>query len=352
MSRRPDDSVTPVTSPAVSSGAGFLARVFSVYAHVLERTGAGARLASLPLPLVPEARPLAVLLAVSISVLLLYAALASGADLRVRAFRAATLLSAGALLLAAVRLVPGPRAPVLGGATILLVVLASATHRALTPARREGTASRLVSGVRLLLEGLGLSLSGVALTLLLSGRVLPARLAFWSLFLLRLSIADLIDPSRLAAGTGLSRSAARDVKAAIGRGSRAPRPARRLRRAASGALKAALLLLWLALPLAAALARGEVAAGTWPPEALHLRWYPTAALALTALLLVGQAARAVRDRRLLDAARGAAVGLGTAAWLFLAFRDPAFEAYRHALPGLVLAETVAGFLFGTASRGR
>ena len=36
----------------------------------------------------------------------------------------------------------------------------------------------------------------------------------------------------------------------------------------------------------------------------------------------------------------------------LAFRDPAFEAYRHALPGLVLAETVAGFLFGAAARGR
>ena len=95
-----------------------------------------------------------------------------------------------------------------------------------------------------------------------------------------------------------------------------------------------------------------MAAGTWPPEALHLRWYPPAALALTALLLVGQAARAIGERRLLDAARGAAVGLGTAAWLVLAFRDPAFAAQQHALPGLVLAETVAGFLFGAAARGR
>lgn len=138
----------------------------------------------------------------------------------------------------------------------------------------------------------------------------------------------------------------------MGRSSRAPRPARRLRRALSGALKVALLALWLALPLAAALARGEVAAGAWPPEALHLRWYPPAALALTALLLLGQSLRAFGDRHLLEAARGAAVGLGTAAWLFLVFRDPAFEAQRHALPGLVLAETVVGFLFGAAARGR
>ena len=268
-----------------------------------------------------------------------------------RAFRAATLLSAGALLLSALRLVPS-RSEELGGAALLLVALASVTHRALSSARREGTAARLLSRARLLLEGIGLSLSGLSLVLLLSGRALPVRLAFWSLFLLRLSIADLIDPSRLAAGTGLTRSAARDVKAAIGKGRRPPRAGRRLRRAATGALKAGLLLLWLALPLAAALARGEVAAGAWPQEALHLRWYPTAALALTALLLLGQAVRAARDRRLLDAARGAAVGLGTGAWLWLAFRDPAFEACRHALPGLVLAETLAGFLLGAASRGR
>ncbi len=325
---------------------------YALYLHVLERTGAAARLAAFPLPVASDARPLALLLAGSTAVLLLYSALASGADTRVRAFRAATLLSAGALLLSAVRLVPGPRSGTLGGAAIVLVVLASVAHRALSSRRAEGTASRTVSRVRLLFEGFGLALSGVSLALVLSGRVLPARLAFWSLFLLRLSIADLIDPSRLAAGTGLTRSAARDVKSAMGRSSRPPRPARRLRRAVTGAMKAALLALWLALPLAAALARGEVAAGAWPPEALHLRWYPPAALALTALLLVGQAFRALRDRRLLEAVRPAAVGLGTAAWLFLVFHDPAFEAQRHALPGLVLAETVAGFLFGAAARGR
>jgi hypothetical protein len=270
----------------------------------------------------------------------------------VRAFRVASLLAAASLVLAALRILPGPRGPALGGAAVLLVALASAAHRALSALRREGAASRLVSRARLLLEALGLSLSGVALALLLSGRELPARLAFWSLFLLRLSIADLIDPSRLAAGTGLTRSAARDVRTAMGKGGRTPRPARRLRRAASGAGKLALLALWLALPLAAALAPGEVSAGSWPPEALQLRWYPPAALALTAFFLLAQAARATRDRRLLDAARGTAVGLGTAAWLYLAFRDPAFAAYRSALPGLLLAETVAGFLLGAAARGR
>ena len=332
--------------------ADLLARVFALYVHVFERTGAAARLAALPVPITADARPLAALVAVATAALLLCAALASGGDTLVRSFRAAVLLSACSLPLAALRLVPGPGGPALGGAAIVLVVLASVAHRALSSRRAEGTASRIVSRVRLLFEGFGLALSGVSLALVLSGRVLPARLAFWSLFLLRLSIADLIDPSRLAAGTGLTRSAARDVKSAMGRSSRPPRPARRLRRALSGALKVALLALWLALPLAAALARGEVAAGAWPPEALHLRWYPPAALALTALLLLGQSLRAFGDRRLLEAARGAAVGLGTAAWLFLVFRDPAFEAQRHALPGLVLAETVAGFLFGAAARGR
>ena len=336
----------------VPAAADVLAGVFGLYLHVLERTGAAARLGALHLPLSPAARPLVALLAVSTAVLLLFAALASGSDVRVRSFRASSLLAAGMLLLAALRVLPGPGGPALGGAAIGLVVLASVAHRTLSASRSEGAASRSVGRVRLLLEALGLSLSGVAVALLLSGRELPARLAFWALFLLRLSIADLIDPSRLAAGTGLTRSAARDVRTAMRRSGRAPRAGRRLRRAASGLVKLVLLAFWLALPLAAALARGEVAAGTWPPEALHLRWYPPAALALTALLLLGQAVRAIRERRVVDAARGAAVGLGTAAWLFLAFHDPAFSAQQHALPGLVLAETVAGFLFGAAARGR
>ena len=75
---------------------------------------------------------------------------------RVRSFRAATLLSACSLPLAALRLLPGPGGPALGGAAIVLVVLASVAHRALSSRRSEGTASRLVSRVRLLLEGLGL----------------------------------------------------------------------------------------------------------------------------------------------------------------------------------------------------
>ena len=342
----------PCNLRAVPSVHDLFVRAFASYVHVLERTGAAARLAALPVPIVADARPLAALVAVATAVLLLYAALASGGDTRVRSFRAAVLLSACSLPLAALRLLPGPGGPALGGAAIVLVVLASLAHRALSFRRSEGTASRFLSLVRLFLEGLGLSLSGVALGLVLSGRVLPLRLAFWSLFLLRLSISDLIDPSRLAAGTGLTRSATRDVKTAMGRSGRRPRAARRLGRAASGVAKTALLALWLALPLAAALARGEVAAGAWPAAALHLRWYPAAALALTALLLLGQAFRALRGHRLLEAARGAAVGLGTAAWLLLVFHDPAFEAQRHALPGLFLAETVAGFLFGAAARGR
>ncbi len=336
----------------MTGAAEILVRLFALYRDVLERTGATARLAALHVPIATHARPLAALLVAATAVLLLYAALASGRDTRVRSFRTATFLAALTLPLAALRLLPGPGGPALGGASLVLVVLASVAHRAISSLRSEGTASRLLSRVRLLLEAVGLSLSGFALALLLSDHVLPARLAFWSLFLLRLSIADLIDPSRLAAGTGLTRSAARDVKSAMGRGGHSARPARRLRRALAGSAKVALLALWLALPLAAALARGEVAAGVWPAEALHLRWYPPAALALTALLLLGQAVRALGERRLLEAARGAAVGLGTAAWLFLVFRNPAFEAQRHALPGLVLAETVAGFLFGAAARGR
>lgn len=331
-------------------GADLLSRSFALLEHVLERTGAAARLAALPLPLAPGARTLAASVAVSTLVLLLHAALASGRDVAVRAFRTAALLAACVLPLAALRLVPAGRGPVLGGAALLLVAASSLAHRALSGRRAEGVASRLLARLRLLLEAAGLALSGLALGLILGGRSLPVSLAFWALFLLRLSIADLIDPSRLASGTGLTRSAARDVKSAIGKG-RPRRPATRLRRAAAGGAKAVVLVFWLVLPLLATLAPGEVATGSWPRAALLLRAYPPAALALTALLLLAQAGRAFGDRRLLDAARGAAVGLGTAAWLLLAFRDPAFDAYRRALPGLVLAEAAAGFLLGVAARG-
>ena len=333
-------------------GADLLPRLFALWVHLLERTGGAARLAALPIPLAPASRPLAALLAGATAVLLLQAALASGRDVPVRAFRAAALLAALSLPLAALRLVPASRGPALGGAALLLVALSSITHRALASRRAEGTASRLLARVRLLLEGTGLALSAVSLGIVVAGRPLPLRLAFWSLFLLRLSIADLIDPSRLAAETGLTGSAARDARSALGKVRRPPRPLRRLRRALAAAAKGGLLLLWLALPLAAALAPGEVAAGAWPSWTLRLRWYPPLALALTALLLLGQAGRSLRGGRLLDAARGAAVGIGTAAWLALACQGGAFASWRSALPGLVLAEAVAGFLLGAAARGR
>ncbi len=269
-----------------------------------------------------------------------------------RSFRAANVLAAGMLAVAAIRLLPGPGGPALGGAAIGLVALASVTHRALSPLRREGTASRLVSRVRLLVEAIGLSLSGVALALLLSGRDLPVRLAFWSLFLLRLSIADLIDPSRLAAGTGLTRSAARDVKSAMGRSGRSPRPARRLRRALSGAAKASLLALWLALPLAAALAPGEVAAGTWPEAALLLRWYPPppSRSRRSSSWARRRARRGRAGSSTPCAARPSASGPPPGSASPSATRPSRPRAARSA--GLVLAETVAGFLFGAAARGR
>ena len=349
---RPRPTAVPSNLRLVPPGTDLLPRLFGLWVHLLERTGGAARLAALPVPVAPAARPLAALLAGAAAVLLLQAALASGRDVAVRAFRAAALLAALALPLAALRLVPASRGPAIGGAALLLVAFSSIAHRALASRRAEGTASRLLARARLLLEGTGLALSALSLGLLLAGRALPLRLAFWSLFLLRLSIADLIDPSRLAARTGLAGSAARDARSALGKVRRPPRPLRRLRRALAAAAKGSLLLLWLALPLAAALAPGEVAAGAWPRWALQLRWYPPLALALTALLLLGQAGRSFRGGRPLDAARGAAVGVGTAAWLALAYRDGAFAAWRSALPGLVLAEAVAGFLLGAAARGR
>jgi hypothetical protein len=94
-----------------------------------------------------------------------------------------------------------------------------------------------------------------------------------------------------------------------------------------------------------------VARGEWPPRAIVLTLYPAAALALTALLLLVEAARDL-VKAPVEAARGAIVGLATVLWLVFAYGDPAFVEYRHALPGLYLFETAFGFLLGAASRGR
>ena len=161
---------------------------------------------------------------------------------------------------------------------------------------------------------------------------------------MRLSIADLLDPSRLTRETGLAKSATKDLKAA----SRGRKP---VRRAFQGAIKLLLVVLWIALPLLAALAPGEVARGEWPRPALTLTLYPLAALAVTGLLLVRDAARFL-TRDPFDAARAAIVGAGTLLWLWLCLGEPSIEASMRVLPGLYAAETLAGFLFGAAARGR
>jgi len=295
----------------------------------------------------PEHRAFVLLTAAASAVLLLWAALAAGSDHRVRTFRAVTLLGGATLPLAAIRAVATPYRAPLGGAALLAVAVTGVLHRALAGRRRTGPAERAIRTLRLVLEGAGLALLAAVVVLLLRDLPVPVRLAFWSLFLLRLSIADLLDPSRLAGRTGLTQSAARDFRAGA-RPSRRPVPSR-LARVTRGLAKSALYVLWLALPLAAALAPGEVAAGSWPREALALRFYPPAALGLTALLLVGQGSARLA-RRPGDAFRGLLAGLGTGLYLTALFALPSFAAYRASLGGLYLAETVTGFLLGTVSK--
>lgn len=339
-----------VTFTAIG-GFALLPCLFDLYLLVLDRTGAGARLAALPL--FPAAMPLpdraAWMAVVGASlVLLLFSALASGPDTGVKTFRAATLLLACTLPLAGARVIPGARVPEFAAGVLVAVFAAGLLHRSLARRRRAGTAARFIEKARWGMEALGLALFLAAALRFLSGRAVPLPLAFWALFLLRLSIADLLDPSRLARETGLTKSARNDLKA-VGR-ARAP-IVRRGRRALTGLLKVLLVVLWLALPLLAALARGEVARGEWPPQAIFLTLYPAAALALTAILLLVEAVRDLAKSPL-TAARGALVGLATVLWLVFAYGDPAFTVYRHALPGLYLFETAFGFLLGAASRGR
>ena len=89
-----------------------------------------------------------------------------------------------------------------------------------------------------------------------------------------------------------------------------------------------------------------MAAGRARPRAL-----PAGALFLTGVLLLAGAARRLASSPF-EAARGAIVGAGTLLWLWLVFGRTSVGETVAVLPGLYAAETLAGFLFGAASRGR
>ncbi|HQQ77214.1 MAG TPA: hypothetical protein PLB01_07645 [Thermoanaerobaculia bacterium] len=331
--------------------SAFLARAFDFVLLVLDRTGAGAKIATLPF--FPAAMPLAsraawALALLGAAVLLLYSSLAAGPDRRVAAFRVLTLLGGCLFPLLAARLVPAGFARPFGGAVLTVTFTAGLVHRALAGLRRESAASRFLEGARWLLEVAGILLFvAAALVFFGEGRVLgPA--ALWGLLCLRLSIADLLDPSRLAKETGLTSSAAKDLKAARrGRTPAAHRGARFL----SGVFKLGLAVAWVFLPLLAAVAPGEIARGEWPPAARVLLAYPAAALFLTGILLLLGAMKRLPSSPF-EAARGAIVGAGTLLWLWVVFDRASFGEAVQILPGLYVAETLAGFLFGAAARGR
>lgn len=319
-----------------------LLKINALYILSLERTGLLPRLCALDLPVIPELRPLVLAVLATSVVLALYAALASGPDPAVRLFRALAVLAAASLPLAALRLVGSGREAAFTGFVLVLLVGSALLHRALARRRREGPASRAIQRLRWVAEVGGLLLFTAGFGLLVIGRGVPVPLAFWALFLLRLSIADLLDPPNMAAELGLPGSAARDLAAAVSpKGKRRRAGAgQRLAHALKGIGKTALLLLWLALPLLAALERES-----FPVLAL----YPAGSLLLTGLFLLYRSARDLRGFPL-DALRGAVAGLGTLLYLGFAYRDPAFAAYQHTLPSLVVVETLFAFLLGAATR--
>ncbi|MEI8334263.1 MAG: DNA-binding protein WhiA [Chloroflexota bacterium] len=145
-----------------------LADVWSLYLHVLERTGALARLSSLSLPLEPSLRPFWALVLAGTAVFLLYSALACGDDMRVRSFRAVTLLAGATLPLAALRVQDGPWRIPLGGGILPLLLAAGLVHRSLAAARRSGAAERWILRTRWGVELAGLALFSVAAGLFLS----------------------------------------------------------------------------------------------------------------------------------------------------------------------------------------
>lgn len=348
MRRNASGVKRPVIVPPVTA---LLSRAFDFFLLVLDRTGGAARLAALPL--FPAALPLASRLAWALAllgaaVLLFYSSLAAGPDRGVAAFRVVALLAGCLLPLLAARLVPAGFARPFGGGVLVLVFGAGLVHRVLARRRRESVASRLLEGTRWFLEVAGILLfAAAALVFFREGRVLgPAALG--GLLCLRLSIADLLDPSRLAKETGLTASAAKDLKAA---GRAKTRPVRRGARILSGLLKLSFAVLWVFLPLLAAVAPGEIARGEWPGAARVLLAYPAAALFLTGILLLVGATRRLASNPF-EAARGAIVGAGTLLWLWLVFDRASVGEAVAVLPGLYAAETLAGFLFGAASRGR
>ena len=318
-----------------------LGRAFDFALLVLDRTGAAARLAALPL--FPATLPLASRLAWALAlagaaVLLLYAALSAGKDRGVAAFRVVTLLAACLLPLLAARLVPAGLERGFGGAVLVLVFAAGLVHRALARRRRESAASRLLEGTRWLLEIAGIALClAAAFAYFREGRVLgPA--ALWGLLCLRLSIADLLDPSRLARETGLTSSAAKDLKAA------------RRAKIASGAPRAApphgppegrarSRLGLPASPRGRRARRGRarrMAAGGSSPRALSGR----RALPTGLLLLVDAVKRLASNP--FEAGRGALVGAATLLWLWLVFDRATVGQAVAVLPGTLRRRDARG----------
>ncbi|MBL8113912.1 MAG: hypothetical protein JNK60_13605 [Acidobacteria bacterium] len=325
-------------------------RVYELYLLVLERTGAMPRILSAGLPVPVEHRASWLAIGISAAVLLVYAALASGDDPRVRWYRATTFGTGVLLPVLGLRFVQTPYRAPLAGLALVLLVLASVAHRLLTSRRKEGPAAKFIERVRWLLEAAGFALFLVATVLYLRDGSVSVALAFWALYLLRLATVDLIDPPRFTERLGLNTSALRDLKTAAGKTGRKPKPATRARRGARGFLKLVLIAVWLVMPLLAALAPEEVRRGEWPKEALLLNLYPPLALALTASWLLGRSLLDLREEPL-AALRGAVVSVATLVFLALAYLAPGFAHYQDRLAGLVVAEAVCGFLFGAVRRG-
>lgn len=337
-----------------------LSHLASLMLLLLERTGVSDRLSLLPLPLAVALRPAGLLVLLAVTLALLFGMLASGPDTRVRAFRSLCWITAPSILMGAFRFLSGRGCLIFLGATILVSFFLACGHRALATRRRTGSAARAIAKSHRVIETLGLLLLAIGAVLVLAGRIVPLPLAFWSLFLLQLSIAHRIGPSRLAEQTGLKKSARKNLEGAM----KTPRARARKASAARNASfeflpsrighlfrgigKFLLIGVWLLLPLGAALAHREVARGEWPASAIVLTFYPAVALAVAALLLFAESV-ALFARRRLAALRGIVLSLAALLYLYEIYRNPAFAAYRGAVPGAYLAGTLLAFLLRAAA---